>query len=100
MWKYEEIGLIEIKCSNYKKNSKINDLVNNQSIHVKCRDGAPVLKEDHANSYYTQTQLTMGLSQGKFSSFNVYTFDGTIITRPQFGEDFFFSNAKPKNWSF
>ena len=40
-----QIGLIEVKCPKSKKNSKINDLVHDQSFNVKYEDGVPVLKK-------------------------------------------------------
>ena len=58
-----QIGLIEIKCPKSKKNSKINDLVHDQSFYVKYEDGVPVLKRDHPKGYYTQIQMAMGLVQ-------------------------------------
>ena len=58
-----KIGLIEIKCPKSKKNSKIDDLVHDQSFYVKYEDGVPVLKRDHPNGYYTQIQMAMGLVQ-------------------------------------
>ena len=57
-----QIGLIEIKCLKSKKNSKINDLVHDQSFYVKYEDGVPVLKRDYPNDYYKQIQMTMGVS--------------------------------------
>ena len=94
-----QIGLIEIKCPKSKKNSKISDLLHDQSFYVKYEDGVPVLKKDHPNGYYTQIQMAMGLSQITFCDFIVYTFDGMIIIRTQFDEDyFFFSTAKTKQF--
>ena len=92
-----QIGLIEIKCPKSKKNSKINDLVHDQSFYVKYEDGVPVLKKDHPNGYYTQIQMAMGLSQITFCDFIVYTFDGMIIIRTQFDEDYFFSLMQKLN---
>ena len=40
-----QIGLIEIKCPKSKKNSKISDLLHDQSFYVKYEDGVPVLKK-------------------------------------------------------
>ena len=40
-----QIGLIEIKCPKSKQNSKINDLIHDQSLSVKYEDGVPVLKK-------------------------------------------------------
>ena len=74
-----QIGLIEVKCPKSKKNGKINDLVRDQSFYVKCEDGVPVLKKEHPNGYYTQTQMAMRLSQITFCDFIVYTVDGIII---------------------
>ena len=89
-----QIGLIEVKCPKSKKNGKINDLVRDQSFYVKYEDGVPVLKKEHPNGYYTQTQMAMRLSQITFCDFIVYTFDGIIIFRTQFDEDFFFLYCK------
>ena len=55
-------GLIEIKCPKSKKYGKINDLVHDQSFYVKYEDGVTALKKDYPNDYYTQIQMTMGLS--------------------------------------
>ena len=44
-----QIGLMGIKCPKSKQNSKINDLVHDQSFYVKYEDGVPVLKKDHPN---------------------------------------------------
>ena len=90
-----QIGLIEIKCPKSKKNSKINDLVHDQSFHVKYKDGVPVLTGYHPNGYYTQIQMAMGLSQITFCDFIVYTFDGIIQT--QFDEDNFLSLLQKLN---
>ena len=87
--------MIEIKCPKSKKNSKINDLVHDQSFYVKYEDGVPVLKKDHPNGYYTQIQMAMGLSQITFCDFIVYTFDGIIQT--QFDEDNFLSLLQKLN---
>ena len=92
-----QIGLIEVKCPKSKKNSKINDLVHDQSFYVKYEDGVPVLKKDHPNGYYTQIQMAMGLSQITFCDFVVYTFDDMIIIRTQFDEDYFFSLLQKLN---
>ena len=92
-----QIGLIEIKCPKSKKNSKINDLVHDPSFYVKYEDGVPVLKKDHPNGYYTQIQMAMALSQTTFCDFIVYTFDGMIIIRTQFDEDYFFSLQQKLN---
>ena len=89
-----QIELIEIKCPKCKKNSKINDLVDDPSFYVKYEDGVPVLKKDHPNGYYTQIQMAMGLSQITFFDFIVYTFDGMTIIQIQFDEDFFFLHCK------
>ena len=58
-----QIGLIEIKCPKSKKNSKINDLVHDQSFYVKYDDGVPLLKKDQPNGYDKKIQMAMGLSQ-------------------------------------
>ena len=90
--------MIEITCPKSKKNSKINDLVHDPSFYVKYEDGVPVLKKDHPNGYYTQTQMAMGLSQITFCDFIVYTFDGMIIIRTQFDEkNFLFSRLQKLN---
>ena len=85
-----QIGLTEIRCPKSKKNSKVNDLVHDQSFYVKDEDGVPVLKKGHPNGYSTQIQIAMGLSQITFCDFIVYTFDGMIIIRTQSDKDFFF----------
>ena len=41
--------------------------------------------------------MTMGLSQITFCDFIVYTFDGMIIIRTQFDEDYFFSLLQKLN---
>ena len=64
-----QIGLIEIKFPKSKKNSKINDLVHDQSCYVKCEYEVP--KKDHPNGYYTQIQMAIGLSQITFCDFIV-----------------------------
>ena len=92
-----QIGLIEIKCPRSKTNSKINDLVHDQSFYVKYEDGVPV-KEDHPDGYYTQIQMRMGLSQITLCNFIVYTFDGMLIIRTQFDEDYFFSLLQKLNF--
>ena len=92
-----QIGLIEIKCPKSKKNSKISDLVHDQSFNVKYEDGVPVLKKDHPNGYYTQIQMTMGISKIIFFDFIVYTFDDMIIIRTQFDGDYFFSLLQKLN---
>ena len=58
-----QIGLIEIKCPKSKKNSKINDLVHDQSFYVKYDDGVPLPKKDQPNGYDKKIQMAMGLSQ-------------------------------------
>ena len=60
-----QIGLIEIKFPKSKKNSKINDLVHDQSFYVKYEDGVPALKTGHTNGYYTQIQMAMGVFSNK-----------------------------------
>ena len=92
-----QIGLTEIKCPKSKKNSKINDLVHDQSFYVKYEDRVPVLKCDHPNGYYTQIQMAMGLSQIIFCDFIIYKFDCMIIIRTQFDEDYFFSVMQKLN---
>ena len=92
-----QIGLIEIKCPKSKKKSKINDLVHDQSFYVKCEDGVSALKKDHPNGYYTQIQMAMELPQITFCDFIVYTFDGMIIIRTQFDENYFFSLLQKLN---
>ena len=82
--------MIEIKCTKSKKNSKINDMLYDQSFYVKYEDGVPVLKKDHPNGYYTRMQMAKELPQITFCDFIVYTFDGTVVIRTQFDEDFFF----------
>ena len=52
------------------------------------------LKKDHPNGYYTQIQMAMGFSQITFCDFIVYTFDGMIIIRTQFDEDYIFLYCK------
>ena len=89
--------LIEIKCPKSEKNSKISDLVHDQSFYVKYEGGVPVLKKDHPNGYYTQVQMAMGLSQKIFCDFIVYTFDGMIIIRAQFDKDYFLSLLQELN---
>ena len=89
--------MIEIKCPKSKKNSKISDLVHDQSFYVKYEDGVPALKKHHPNGYYTQIKMAMELSQIKFCDFLVYTFDGLIIIRTKFDEDYFFSLLQKLN---
>ena len=79
-----------MKCTKSKKNSKINDMLYDQSFYVKYGDGVPVLKKDHPNGYYTRMQMAKELSQITFCDFIVYAFDGTVVIRTQFDEDFFF----------
>ena len=85
-----QIGLIEIIFPKSKTDSKINDLVHDQSLYVKYEDGVPVLKKYPPNGYYTQMQMAMGLSQKTFCDFSVHTFDGMIIIWTQFDKGFFF----------
>ena len=92
-----QIGLIEIKCPRSKKNSKINDLVHDQSFYVKCEHGVPV-KKYHPDGFYTQIQIAIALSQITLCDFIVYTFDGMIIIRTQFDEDYFFSLLQKLNF--
>ena len=51
-----QIGLIEIKCPKSKKNSKISDLLHDQSFYVKYEDGVPVFKKRSSKRLlYTNT---------------------------------------------
>ena len=37
-------------------------MLKDKSCYVKLRDGMPHLKEEHSNDYYSQIQMSMGLS--------------------------------------
>ena len=53
-------------------------MVNDQSFCDKYEDGVPVLKNDHPNGYYTQIQMTTGLSQIKAElTWNGFFSEGT-----------------------
>ena len=60
----------------------------------------PHLKEEHSNGYYSQIQMTMGLSQLKFCNFIVYSFKGMIIILIPFGEIYFIKLTKNLNYFF
>ena len=75
-------------------------MLEDKNFYVKLRDGMPHLKEEHSNSYYSQIQMTMGLSQLKFCSFIVYSFKGMIIILIPFGEIYFIELTKKLNYFF
>ena len=55
-------GLIEIKCPFFKRNLQPQEMLKDKSCYVKLLDGMPHLKEEHSNDYYSQIQMSMGLS--------------------------------------
>ena len=49
------------------------DLVQDPNFYVNLENGKPVLKKSHSTRYYSQIQLTMGLSAFDTCDFVVYT---------------------------
>ena len=87
------IGLIEIKCPKSKKNSTPLQLVEDKSFYIELQDEKPVLKKKHANGYYSQIQMAMGLTGAQYCDFIVYTFKGLVVIRVPFDNDYFVSLA-------
>ena len=83
------IGLLEIKCPKSKRNSTPQELLGDQSFYIGIYDGQPYLKKTHGNGYCTQIQMAMGLAHATFCDFIVYTFQGMVIIRALFHENYF-----------
>ena len=74
------IGLLEIKRPYTKRNSSIEDIVNDNKFFIGLTpDGKPYLKKGHQFGYYTQVQITMGLAGLEWCHFVVYVYNGLII---------------------
>ena len=92
--------LIEIKCPISEHNLHAQDAFRDKNLCVELRDGMPPLKEKYTNVYYSQIQITMGLSQLKFRDFIVYSFKGMIIIRIPFSEIYFIKLTEKLNHFF
>ena len=91
------IGLIEIKCPKTKKGSTPQQLLDDKSFYIEMQDGKPVLKKEHANGYYSQIQMAMGLSEASYCDFIVYTFKGLVVIRVPFDDEYFVSLIRKLN---
>ena len=91
------IGLVEIKCPKTKKNHKLNQLLNDPSFYIKREEGKIMLDRSHPDGHFAQIQMDMGLSGATFCDFVVFTFDGIIVARTHFDEDYFISLVKKIN---
>ena len=76
--------LLQIKCPHTKRHMSPIDLVQDPNFYVNLENGNLVLKKSHSTGYYSQIQLTMGLSGFDTCDFVVYTFKGLIIVRTEF----------------
>lgn len=93
----QKIGLIEIKCPRSKKYDTPEEMLNDKNFYMHLVDGEPRLKMDHANGYYTQIQMAMGLSGLSFCDFIVYSFKGLILSRTRFDGPYFIELIKRLN---
>ena len=68
-------GLPEIKCPSNNRNFSPADLSCNHCFYLQQnKSGEILMKKDHHFGYYTQTQMTMGLSQVNYCDFAAFTF--------------------------
>lgn len=71
------------------KKDSIHKKTNDGKFYMHLVNGEPQLKINHANGYYTQIQMTMGLAGLSFCDFIVYSFKGMIISPIQFNRPYF-----------
>ena len=84
------IGLLETKCPYTKRNSSIEDIVNDNKFYIGLTpDGKPYLKKGHQFGYYTQVQIAMGLAGLEWCHFVVYVYNGLIIIKVDFDRDYY-----------
>ena len=56
------------------------DLIYDPNFHVKLENNSPVLKQKHPNGYFSQIQLSIGLSSDiQLCDLMVYNFKGLIL---------------------
>ena len=61
--KNQEIGLLEIKCPQNKRNLSIEIIITDKTFSIVLNKGKkPYLKKEHNFGYYTQIQVAMGLA--------------------------------------
>lgn len=88
----DKSGLVEIKCPKTKCQHGVNDLLANKSFYIgKDEEDNLYLKKDHSYGYYTQVQMTLGLSGLNYSDVFIYTFKCMIIVRVPFDNNIFVS---------
>ena len=65
-------------------------MLKDKNFYVELPDGMPHLKKKHSNGYYSQIQVTIGLSQLKFCDFIVYSLFQYRVTNHAFLSWMFF----------
>ena len=56
------------------------DLIYDPNFHVKLENNSPVIKQKHPNGYFSQIQLSIGLSSDiQLCDLMVYNFKGLIL---------------------
>ena len=63
------LGFKKIKCPKTKKGYTPQQMLDDKSFYIEMQDGKPVLKKEHANGYYSQIQMAMGLSEASYCDF-------------------------------
>ena len=89
--------LLEIKCPYTKRHMSPIALVQDPNFYVNLENGKPVMKKSHSTGYYSQIQLSMGLSGFDTCDFVFYILKGLIIVRIEFDVSYFDSLIQKLN---
>ena len=82
-------GLIELKCPESKKNCMPTEALLDPKFYAHLVDGKLTLKEEHSLGHCSQVQFESGICQLHWCDFVVYFFQGIIIIRIPFDDDYF-----------
>ena len=88
----QDIVLLEIKCPHNKRNLFTECIITGKSFYIALnKDKKPYLRKEHHLCYCTQIQVSMGLTEWKWSHFFINVCSGIIIVKVDFDRDYFIS---------
>ena len=73
------------------------DSIYDPNFYVELENNPPVLKQKHPNGYFSQIQLSIGLSSGiQLCDLMVYNFNGLILIIRTWFDEFYFHKVLHK----
>ena len=85
----DEIGILRIVCPRSLRNSDIEDILSDPNFFIEENKEVLVLKMDHHEGPFKNSQLQLGLCGASFCDIAVFVFNGMILMRIYFKRDVF-----------